>query len=75
MTQPTRTVPNPASEPTISVKRAAAILNISLRHAYYAIERNEIPAIRVGQKITIPTARFLAKFQLNADARDVGTAA
>lgn len=57
-----RTIPDPGAEPTISVKRAAGILGISTRHAYTAIERNEIPSIRVGRAIVVPTARFLAKY-------------
>lgn len=59
-----RTIPDATAEPTIDVKRAAGILGISVRHAYAAIERDEIPAIRVGQRIVIPTARFLAKYGL-----------
>ncbi|WP_327008549.1 helix-turn-helix domain-containing protein [Dactylosporangium sp. NBC_01737] len=59
-----RAIPNPAAEPTIKVKRGADILGISLRHAYAAIERGEIPSIRVGRSIVIPTARFLAKYDL-----------
>lgn len=58
----TRTVPDAAAEPTISAKRAAAILGISIRHAYAAIERGDIPSIRVGRKVVVPTARFLAKY-------------
>lgn len=57
-----RTVPDAAAEPTISAKRAAAILGISIRHAYVAIERGDIPSIRVGRKVVVPTARFLAKY-------------
>lgn len=57
-----RTIPDAASEPTISAKRAAAVLGISIRHAYAAIERGEIPSIRVGRKVVVPTARFLAQY-------------
>lgn len=59
-----RSIPDSTAEPTITVKRTAAILGISLRHAYSAIERGEIPSIRVGRSIVVPTARFLAKFDL-----------
>ncbi|MEU5668967.1 helix-turn-helix domain-containing protein [Micromonospora sp. NPDC047753] len=62
MTNESRAVPNPTDEPTISVKRAAAILGISVRHAYVAIERGGIPSIRVGRKVVVPTARFLTKY-------------
>lgn len=56
-----RTLPDPASEPTIPVGRVAAILGISRRGAYAAVERGEIPSIRIGGRVVIPTARFLAE--------------
>lgn len=62
MNRPARAIPDAAAEPTIPVKRAAAILGISPRHAYAAVERGEIPSIRVGRKIVIPTARFLSRY-------------
>lgn len=68
-----RALPDPIAEPTIGARRAAAILGISVRHMYAAIERGEIPSIRVGQRIVIPTGRFLAKCRL-ADDVDVPTA-
>ena len=66
-----RRLPDPNAEPTITVARAATILGISVRHAYAAVEREEIPAIKVGRRIAIPTARFLARCQLS----DAATAA
>lgn len=61
-----RTIPDAETEPTITVKRTAAVLGISIRHAYAAIGRGEIPSIRVGRSIVVPTARFLAKYDLAA---------
>lgn len=66
-----RAIPDPVAEPTIPVKRAAGILGIGIRLAYSAIERGEIPAIRVGRSIVIPTARFLAKYDLAASGEQV----
>jgi excisionase family DNA binding protein len=57
-------LPDPAIEPTIPVARAAKILGVGIRTAYFAIERGELPAIRVGRAIRVPTARFLAKYDL-----------
>jgi excisionase family DNA binding protein len=57
-----RRLPDPVAEPTITVDRAAAVLGIGKRAAYYAAERGELPSIRVGRLIRIPTARFLAKY-------------
>ncbi|MEV4708870.1 helix-turn-helix domain-containing protein [Actinoplanes sp. NPDC049316] len=64
----TRAIPDASTNPTISVKQAAAILGISVRHAYVAIQRGEIPSIRISTKIVIPTARFLAQYQLEPTA-------
>jgi excisionase family DNA binding protein len=55
-------IPDPAVEPTISVDRAATILGVGRRTLYFAIERDEFPVIRVGKRLRIPTARFLAEF-------------
>lgn len=62
-----RALPDPTTEPTISAPRCAAVLGISRRHAYAAVERGEIPSIRVGERIVIPTAQFLRRFGLDAD--------
>jgi excisionase family DNA binding protein len=59
-----RTIPNPADEPTITIERAAAILGISLRAGYNAVERGDIPSIRIGRRIVVPTCRFLAVYSL-----------
>ncbi|MFI6331899.1 helix-turn-helix domain-containing protein [Micromonospora chersina] len=57
-----RRIPDAAAEPTISVKRAADVLGISTRSAHAAAERGELPSIRVGRRVVVPTARFLAKY-------------
>lgn len=66
-----RTLPNPEDEPTITVGRGAAILGISRRAGYGAVERGEIPSIRVGGRVVIPTARFLAQYGLDEQSRQV----
>lgn len=63
-----RTLPDPVAEPTLVVKRVAAILGISPRAAYVAVENKEIPSIRVGRRVVIPTAKFLDQFGLAATA-------
>lgn len=63
--QQPRSLPDPDREPTLRVERAAAILHISRRSAYYAVTRGEIPSIRIGKRIVVPTARFLAAYGLN----------
>jgi excisionase family DNA binding protein len=70
-------LPDPATEPTITIERAAAVLGIGRRTAYAAAERGELPALRVGRCVRVPTARFLATFGLNGpqQADKSGTAA
>jgi excisionase family DNA binding protein len=57
-------IPDPAREPFINVARAATILGLHQRSIYLAIERDEIPTIRVGRALRIPTAKFLAQYSL-----------
>lgn len=66
---PTRALPDPSAEPTITVARVALILGIGVRTAYDAVVRGEIPAIRVGRTVRVPTARFLAESGLDKQSR------
>jgi len=61
-----RSLPDPVAEPTITVERAAAVLGISRRSGYAAAERGELPSVRVGRSIRVPTARFLRQYGLLA---------
>ena len=42
--------------PTITVEQAALILGLSRNPAYDAVKNKEIPSIRIGRSIKIPTA-------------------
>jgi excisionase family DNA binding protein len=59
-----RTLPDPQTEPTSTTKRWAAILGVSERAVYYMVERGDLPAIRVGRRVVIPTARALTQLGL-----------
>lgn len=60
--------PDPRKEPLLDAKRLAQIMNVTPRAIYYAIERGDYPHIKVGSRIVVPTARFLAALGLNDDA-------
>jgi excisionase family DNA binding protein len=45
--------------PTISVERAGELLGVSRRAAYRAASRGEIPTLRVGRRLLVPTQRLL----------------
>ena len=45
--------------PTISVEKAGEILGISRRSAYRAAARGELPTLKVGRRLLVPTPRLL----------------
>ena len=45
--------------PTLSVEDAAGLLDISRASAYQGVKSGEIPCIRVGRRILVPTAALL----------------
>ena len=53
------TIPNPETEPTITVERMAKLLGLSRGSAYQAVRAGELPAIRVGRRWVVPTAAVL----------------
>lgn len=60
--------PDPHVTPTISVPEAGRLLGLgSKTAAYAAVERGEIPIIRLGRKIRVPTAKVLAKLGIPLD--------
>lgn len=56
MTTHDRTLPDPEIEPTVTVDRAAAIIGISRAAAFRAAANGEIPSIRVGRRLVVPTS-------------------
>jgi len=46
--------------PTISVEHAAKLLGVSRSAAYRAVAAGQLPNLRLGRRIYIPTARLLA---------------
>ena len=55
--------------PTISVEEAGHILGVSRRSAYRAAETGELPTLRLGRRLLVPTARLLAMLGLPADGQ------
>lgn len=51
-----RALPRPEDQPTLTVEHTAAVLGISRSSAYAAINRGEIPVIRLGSRLLVPTA-------------------
>ena len=57
-------LPNPEAQPTISVDQAGEILGISRSSAYQAARTGEIPTIRIGRRLVVPTAALLRLLDL-----------
>lgn len=52
-------LPDPDKQPTVMVPVAGRILGISRNAAYEAAKRGEIPTIRLGGRVLVPTAALL----------------
>ncbi len=59
-------VPDPAARATLTVwPETAAILGLSKASAYDAAKRGEIPTIRIGRRLLVPTAALRRMLQLD----------
>jgi excisionase family DNA binding protein len=52
-------LPDPATEPTLRVEHAGRLLGISRSTAYEAARTGQIPALRFGKRLVVPTAALL----------------
>jgi excisionase family DNA binding protein len=50
---------NTTLPPTISVEQAGELLGVSRRSAYRAASRGQIPTVRIGRRLLVPTQRLL----------------
>jgi excisionase family DNA binding protein len=64
------------SRVTITVSEAADMLGISRTSAYLCARRREVPTVRLGRRVLVPVARFMALLEddpstdENDDARE-----
>ena len=54
-------VPDPTKEPTISVEHAGRLMGVGRSAAYIGAKNGEIPVVRIGRLLRVPTARFLSE--------------
>jgi excisionase family DNA binding protein len=54
----TKPMPTPAKQPTMTVEQAAELLGLGRSSAYEAVRRGELPALRFGRALRVPTARL-----------------
>jgi hypothetical protein len=62
---PTKVLPDPETEPVVTVERAGEVLGISRQSAYEAVRRSEFPSLRFGHRIVVPTVQLLALLRGN----------
>lgn len=55
---------DPNSTPLITVEQAATFLGIGRAQAYAAVHRGELPVIKIGRSLRVPTALLLAMLGL-----------
>lgn len=66
-----KSIPNPEDVPILSVPEAGRLaFNLSNSAAYAAAKRGELPTIKVGRRIVVPTAalRRLLGMDISAEA-------
>lgn len=52
-------IPDPDTTPTLDVTTTAQLLGVSRELAYRGVRAGDIPSIRVGGRIRVPTAALL----------------
>ncbi len=55
--------------PTLSVEEAGRLCGIGCNAAYRAVAAGELPAVRLGRRLRVPTARLLELLGLVEDRR------
>jgi excisionase family DNA binding protein len=61
---------DPESRPTISLDEAAVVLGIARSSAYQAAQRGEIPTVKFGRRLRVPTAALRRLLELDSGPAD-----
>lgn len=59
--------PRPEEKPTITIEEAGRWLGLGRPAAYEAARRGEIPTIRFGRRLVVPTAGLRRLLQLDEE--------
>ena len=65
-------LPDPRVTPTVTVARTARLLGVSRSTAYSAVRRGQIPTIRVGNRILVPTVAIYRLLDLPLPGMGIG---
>lgn len=60
-------VPDASDRPTLSVPEAGRIFGLSRPSAYAAAARGEIPTIKMGRRLLVPTGKLRSMLGLPVD--------
>ena len=60
-------IPDPRERPTLRVSEVASLLGLGLGSAYEAVRRGEIPSLRLGRRILVPTAPLLRSLGIEGE--------
>jgi len=66
-----RGLPDPRTRPTITVVEAGRLLGLAKASAYEAVHRGELPALRVGRRLLVPTAALLRMLHIEEEREPV----
>jgi excisionase family DNA binding protein len=66
----TSLVPPAADRPTMQVDAVAEALGLSRATVYTAVQTGEIPSLRIGRRIVVPTAAVRRMLQLDKERPD-----
>jgi excisionase family DNA binding protein len=68
-------IPTPEERPTVSVEEAGVWCGLGRSAAYEAIRRGELPSLRFGRSLRVPTARLRVLLGLDPESETESTAA
>jgi excisionase family DNA binding protein len=60
-------IPTPEEQPTVSVEQAGAWCGLGRSAAYEAVRRGELPSLRFGRSLRVPTARLRVMLGMDAE--------
>jgi excisionase family DNA binding protein len=63
----TSLVPSASGKPTMQVDDVAKALGISRASAYEGVKTGDIPSIKIGRRVVVPTAAVRRMLQLDAE--------
>ncbi len=68
-------IPDPVAQPTMTVEAAGRELGLGRSSAYEAARRGELPVLRFGRTLRVPTARLRVLVGIDAEPEPVSPTA